>query len=97
MSEHIQPTSPLDPFLVQFLMQVQAGKAGYQPGPEASAVASRLDIPRAFVDALFTSARTRGLLKPLYGRGAKIRWTISPAGEDLVRQHGVQGIRNSGD
>ncbi|MBA2468033.1 MAG: hypothetical protein H0V37_01360 [Chloroflexia bacterium] len=89
MSEHIQPTSPLDPFLVQFLVQVQAGKAGYQPGPEASAVASRLDIPRAFVDALFTSARTRGLLKPLYGRGTKIRWTVSPSGEDFIHRHGV--------
>lgn len=50
-------------------------------------LASRLDIPRAFVDALFTSARTRGLIKPMYGRGNKIRWAVSPVGEAIVRGH----------
>jgi hypothetical protein len=85
MDQPSQSASPLDPFLVRFLAMVDASETGFQPGPESDALASRLDIPRAFVDALFTSARTRGLIKPMYGRGNKIRWTVSPIGEAFIR------------
>lgn len=79
--------SPLDPFLASFLAIVDASDTGFQPGPESDRIAARLDVPRAFVDTLFTSARTRGLLKPMYGRGAKVRWSVSPNGEELIRDH----------
>ncbi len=87
MAQTSQSPSPLDPFLVQFLAMVDASETGFQPGPESDVLASRLDIPRAFVDALFTSARTRGLIKPMYGRGNKIRWAVSPIGEAIVQGH----------
>ncbi len=84
MSENVAPASPLDPFLVRFLSLLQTLEDGYQPGPETGELAISLDLPRAFVDALFTSARARGLVKPMYGRGSKIRWVISNSGDSLV-------------
>lgn len=89
MSEPSTTTSPLDPFLRQFLALVDAGDLGFQPGPESDVLASRLELPRAFVDALFTSARTRGLLKPMYGRGNKIRWAVSPLGSQFLHRSDV--------
>ena len=87
MSDLEVPASPLDPFLVRFLAAVQESGEGYQPGSETGQIARALDFQKAFVDALFTSARTRGLLKPQYGRGNKVRWTVSPAGADLLQRH----------
>lgn len=87
MAQPPRSTSPLDPFLVQFLAHVAKTEKGFQPGPESATVASRMDLPRAFIDALFTSARTRALIKPIYGRGSKIRWTVSPEGEAFLRDH----------
>lgn len=84
MSDHAPPPSPLDPFLSRFLDAVKGRDEGFQPGPESQELAEQLDLPRPFVDALFTSARMRGLLKPMYGRGSKIRWVLSPAGASLV-------------
>ncbi len=85
MAESPQSSSPLDPFLVKFLAIVESSENGFQPGPESSKLASRMDTQQAFVDALFTSARTRGLIKPMYGRGNKIRWAISPLGQEFLR------------
>ncbi|HYI24074.1 MAG TPA: hypothetical protein VD767_01575 [Thermomicrobiales bacterium] len=78
------PASPLDPFLTRFLAAVKQREDGVQPGAELRAVAEALDLPAPFVDALFTSARKRGLLKPAYGRGNKVRWNVSTAGEQLI-------------
>lgn len=86
MSEHAPRRSPLDPFLAQFLREVQTRDSGYQPGLESTEVAAALDVPRAFVNALFTSAQTRGLLKPIYGRGSTVRWAVSPTGHDLLNR-----------
>ncbi len=85
MAESSQSPSPLDPFMVTFLAIVDASENGFQPGPETSRLASRMDTQRAFVEALFTSARTRGLIRPMYGRGNKVRWAVSPLGEALMR------------
>lgn len=80
-----QQASPLDPFLARFLAAVGDSPDGFQPGAESRELATRLDLPAPFIEALFTSARTRGLLKPAYGRGGKIRWSLSPTGEALAR------------
>jgi hypothetical protein len=85
LSDNSPHSSPLDPFLALFLEVVAKSDDGYQPGAEGRAVASSLDVPPSFVDALFTSARTRGLLKPVYGRGGKVRWNVSATGAELVR------------
>jgi hypothetical protein len=77
--------SPLDPFLAAFLKEIEARGGGYQPGPDTTAIAERLDMPRAFVEGLLTSARTRGLVKPMYGRGNKVRWNVSPSGARLMQ------------
>ena len=88
--------SPLDPFLARFLHEVGASSEGFQPGAESKVMAQRLEVPLAFIDALFTSARMRGLLKPAYGRGSKVRWQLSPAGEDLASTFQVGSERDSG-
>lgn len=84
MNEQAPPQSPLDPFLAQFLREVRMRDNGYQPGLETPGIAATLDVPQAFVNALFTSAQTRGLLKPIYGRASKIRWAVSTSGEILI-------------
>jgi len=84
MNDQPPPESPLDPFLAPFLHEIQVHDNEYQPGLETTEIAASLDVPQAFVNALFTSAQTRGLLKPIYGRGSKIRWSVSPAGRSLI-------------
>lgn len=88
MAEDAPSPSPLDPYLVRFLAVIERSESGFQPGPESASIASRMDLPRPFIDALFTSARTRGLIKPMYGRGNKIRWAISLIGEEFMRNQG---------
>ncbi len=96
MTDPHAAASPLDPFLARFLHEVGASSDGFQPGAESKVMADRLDVPLAFIDALFTSARMRGLLKPAYGRGSRIRWQLSPAGVDLARTHQAGSGRDSG-
>ncbi len=86
MDSALRHESPLDPFLREFLVIVDSNESGFQPGPQSAKLASRMGTPQAFVDALFTSARTRGLLKPMYGRGTKIRWGVSPRGRDFIHE-----------
>lgn len=93
MTSKTPPPSPLDQSLTTFLTAIEAIDKGYLPGPDANTLAAELDVPRAFIDMLFVSARTRGLLKPSYGRGSKIVWHVSPAGLDLI---GHLQRRNSG-
>ena len=94
MSDSSPHSSPLDPFLARFLAAVDSGGDGFQPGAEGRVIASSLDVPPSFVDALFTSARTRGLLKPVYGRSGKVRWNVSASGARLVRE--IQDAAESG-
>lgn len=84
MNEHPPLHSPLDPFLERFLREIKIRDNGFQPGLESTEVADAMTVPRAFVNALFTSAQTRGLLKPIYGRGSTVRWELSPTGQDLI-------------
>lgn len=83
------PASPLDPFLVRFLAQVNGLQNGFQPGPESQAIAAELELPGAFIDGLFTSARMRGLLKPAYGRGSKIHWMVSATGVQMIQDQAL--------
>jgi len=84
VSDKRAPSSPLDPFLKRFLMEIGDLDQGYQPGAGTSALATSLDLPRAFVEALFTSARTRALVKPQYGRGGRPAWVVSPSGQRFL-------------
>lgn len=79
-------SSPLDASLRQLLTYVRRLSDGYTPGTQAAEAALALDVPEAFVEALFVSARTRGFLKPDYlGRG-RLRWTVSATGDRFVEQ-----------
>ena len=76
------PPSPLDPFMGAFLRRVGVYQGGYAPTSHGPAVAEALDWPAAFADAVFTSARARGLVEPHRGRGgrARNRWRVSARG-----------------
>lgn len=85
MSERSVPESPLDRFLASFLVAVSEMSDGYlHSTASAKKLAAGLGMQREFVDALFTSARTRGLLKPAYGRGSRIHWKVSDHGAEFL-------------
>ncbi|MBA2247518.1 MAG: hypothetical protein H0W23_05270 [Chloroflexia bacterium] len=84
--------SPLDASLLRLLTVIRTLDEGFTPGPLTADVARALDVPEAFVDALFVSARTRGLLKPNYlGRG-RLRWAVSATGDRFVENGEAQGV-----
>jgi hypothetical protein len=76
------PRSPLDPYLESFLHEVQTMADGFAPASHGGKVAAALDWPPAFAEALFTSARARGLLEPYRARGmrGRTRWHLSARG-----------------
>ena len=84
-----QPPSPLDGFLRRFLVAATEEEDGFSPTLDTVRVATELDCPPAFVEALFTSARTRGLVEPAWTRGprGRNRWRLSARGEQWQRDH----------
>lgn len=76
------PPSPLDPFLRPFLRAVEGMADGYSPISGGSAVAADLGWPPAFSEAVFASARGRGMVEPYRARGARgrARWRVSSRG-----------------
>jgi len=74
--------SPLDPFLGPFLKELGTLAEGYAPASHGPKVAETLDWPPAFCEAVFASARGRGLLEPYRARGARgrARWRLSSRG-----------------
>lgn len=84
MDPSLPRSSPLDEELRLFLRHVRQIQSGFSPGRQSREVASKLDVPDAFVEALFTSARTRGLLKPIPGNRGRLRWTVSATGERFL-------------
>lgn len=78
--------SPFDPFLARFLAEVRAFDQGYSPQSNSAAVADRLDVEPAFVEALTTSARRRTLIEPFYAPAHRnsLRWRVSRKGEQFL-------------
>jgi hypothetical protein len=78
-----QAPSPLDPFLRTFLSWVTQQPQGLTPPRDLRTVSELLDWQPSFVEVLFTAARSRGLLKPIYARGGrnKITWHVSDRGD----------------
>lgn len=81
-----QKPSPLDAFLRPFLRAVATNERGYSPTSDAAETAASLGCHAAFVEALFTSARARGLVEPMWGRGvrARNRWRLSARGGQWI-------------
>ncbi len=81
-----QHASPLDAFLIQFLRHVGELDTGYSPTSHTRAIAERCGFLPPFVEALFTSARARGLIEPFrspHARG-RTRWRLSARGRTLL-------------
>ena len=78
--------SPLDPFLRSFLGWIAAQNGGLNPTQGLKAVAEEFDWQPAFVEVLFTAARSRGLVQPVPARGSrsKIAWQVSPRGAEWL-------------
>lgn len=78
----LSPPSPLDPFLRPFLREVEGMADGYAPISGGTNVALALDWPSAFCEAIFASARGRGMIEPFRARGARgrPRWRVSTRG-----------------
>ena len=77
-----QPASPLDGFLDRFLRCLEHLPDGFSPIADSARVADDCSLVPAFVDALFVSARTRGLIEPYRSKGARgrYRWKVSGRG-----------------
>jgi hypothetical protein len=77
-----QAASPLDTFLARFLECLAARPDGFGPIVDGPTVAQQLEVLPAFVDALFVSARTRGLIEPFRAKSARgrYRWQVSNRG-----------------
>lgn len=85
----INRPSPFDPFLGDFLAQLRLLPEGYTPVAGRDSVASALEWPPAFVEAVFTSARARGYVEPSWTRGSRgrSRWQVSSKGTDWLNTH----------
>ncbi|MGC4108663.1 MAG: hypothetical protein QM753_20255 [Thermomicrobiales bacterium] len=79
--------SPLDDVMSRLLALLRHTPTGTRVS-HAQDLANRLDVPREFVEALFTSAQRRGLIKPLSVVKGKITWAITPLGNRLLVHHG---------
>lgn len=79
--------SPLDDVMSRLLALLRHNPTGSRVN-HAAEIATHLEVPREFVDALFTSAQRRGLIKPLSAVKGKITWAITPLGDRLLVHHG---------
>jgi hypothetical protein len=77
-----QAASPLDAFLARFLACLVDRLDGFSPTVDGSVVAQAMEVQPAFIDALFVSARTRGLIEPFRAKNARgrYRWQVSTRG-----------------
>lgn len=83
--------SPFDPFLFAFLEYLQHHTATFSPTSPRSVArtAEALDLQPALVEALFTSARGRGLVRPARAAGGRARWEISRKGREFLAGYPV--------
>ncbi len=77
-----QSPSPLDPHIRCFLQHLETLPAGFAPTTDLGAAGVACSVPEPFIDALFTSAKMRGLIEPFQPRGARgrYRWRVSSRG-----------------
>jgi hypothetical protein len=75
--------SPLDPYIAQLLAWATEQPHGFTQSTATTAL-TELGWQSAFADAVFTSARVRGLLGPHFGKGSRGRslWQVSRRGQE---------------
>ncbi|MDP9365001.1 MAG: hypothetical protein M3Q10_12380 [Chloroflexota bacterium] len=91
-ANHSRP-SPLDPFIVPFLRELAVLEDGYAPAAHGPKIAATLDWPPAFCEAVFASARGRGMVEPYRTRGARgrARWRVSSRGSVWLTARDADG------
>jgi hypothetical protein len=89
--------SPFDPYLRQLLEWAASQPQGFTQATAAACTAADFGWQPAFADALFTSARVRGLLNPYYGKGSRGRsqWAISKRGQAWLNSLSTAGLENA--
>jgi hypothetical protein len=79
--------SPLDDALSQLLALLESGANTPSTIKDMNDIAETMDVPPAFVQGLFLSARRRGLVRPeSVGRGRTV-WKVTRSGSALLSQH----------
>jgi hypothetical protein len=80
-----QAPSPLDGHIHTFLDHLDSLPAGFAPSTTAdvAAAAEACGVAEPFIEVLYTSARTRGLIEPFQPRGSRgrNRWRVSARGK----------------
>jgi len=80
-----QAPSPLDGHILTFLDYLDTLPAGFAPATasDVTAASEACNVSAPFIEALFTSASTRGLVEPFQPRGARgrYRWRVSSRGK----------------
>lgn len=70
--------------MVEFLEYVQSLSAGFAPGAQSRDAATFAGVPDALIDAVFVSARTRGLIRPDFTIRSRTRWIVSTRGQEFM-------------
>jgi hypothetical protein len=81
------PSSPLDAMMYRFLGYVQSLPNGFMTGAQFAEAAAAIDLPDALIEALFTSASTRGLIGPDFNARGRTRWILSARGKAFLERH----------
>jgi hypothetical protein len=92
------PPSPLDSIMLLFLNYLTAQSNGFAPGIQSKSAAEQIDVSDALIDAVFISARTRGLIAPDFNARGRTRWIVSAKGLRFLELHSatVPGASSSG-
>jgi hypothetical protein len=86
-SSRLPPPSPLDSIMGLFLEYVLSQSNGFAPGIQSKSAAEAIDVSDALIDALFISARTRGLIAPDFNARGRTRWIVSNKGLRFLERH----------
>lgn len=78
--------SPFDPYLFAFLDYLQHHASTFSPTSPRSVAraAEAMELQPALIEALFTSARGRGMVRPARAPGGRARWEVSRKGREFL-------------
>lgn len=79
--------SPLDDALSRLLAILESGVNSPSTAKDVNEIAETMDVPAAFVQGLFLSARRRGLVRPESAGRGKVTWKVTGSGFALLSQY----------
>jgi hypothetical protein len=97
MSTTAPATSPFDPYLYRMLAWGAQQPSGFSHPAVISAMVDEAGWHAAFAEAVFTSARVRGLIGPHYGTRSRGRvyWEVSRKGGVWFQAYGQANDRST--